>query len=98
MSRQFRDPYFNGRRAKRILVTVFLLHLAIIVLPLIFASLTEHFEPRIIVMNVGMADLPAGDNLDSEDIVVFNINGNLKGDEERYVFLGRVCYVGATAV
>ena len=68
MSRQSRDPYFNGRRAKRILVTVFLLHLAIIVLPLIFASLTEHFEPRIIVMNVGMADLPAGDNLDSGDI------------------------------
>ena len=68
MSRQSRDPYFNGRRAKRILVTVFLLHLAIIVLPLIFASLTEHFEPRIIVMNVGMADLPAGDSLDSGDI------------------------------
>ena len=64
----YRDPYFNGRRAKRILVTVFLLHLAIIVLPLIFASLTEHFEPRIIVMNVGMADLPAGDSLDSGDI------------------------------
>ena len=68
MSRQSCDPYFNGRRAKRILVTVFLLHLAIIVLPLIFASLTEHFEPRIIVMNVGMADLPAGDSLDSGDI------------------------------
>ena len=68
MSRQSRDPYFNGRRAKQILVTVFLLHLAIIVLPLIFASLTEHFEPRIIVMNVGMADLPAGDSLDSGDI------------------------------
>ena len=68
MSRQSRDPYFNGRRAKRILVTVFLLHLAIIVLPLIFASLTEHFEPRIIVMNVGMADLPAGDSLDFGDI------------------------------
>lgn len=65
MNRQSHDPYFNSRRAKRILVTVFLLHLAIIVLPLIFASLTEHFEPRIIVMNVGMADLPAGDSLDS---------------------------------
>lgn len=68
MNSPSRDPYFNGRRAKRILVTVFLLHLAIIVLPLIFASLTEQFEPRIIVMNVGMADLPAGDNLDSGDI------------------------------
>lgn len=65
MNRQSHDPYFNSRRAKRILVTVFLLHLAIIVLPLIFASLTEHFEPRIIVMNVGMADFPAGDSLDS---------------------------------
>ena len=65
MNRQSHDPYFNSRRAKRILVTVFLLHLAIIVLPLIFASLTEQFEPRIIVMNVGMADLPAGDSLDS---------------------------------
>lgn len=65
MNSPSRDPYFNGRRAKRILVTVFLLHLAIIVLPLIFASLTEQFEPRIIVMNVGMADLPAGDSLDS---------------------------------
>ena len=31
-------------------------------------------------------------------LVVFNINGNLKGDEERYVFLGRDGYVGATAV
>lgn len=65
MNSPSRDPYFNSRRAKRILVTVFLLHLAIIVLPLIFASLTEQFEPRIIVMNVGMADLPAGDSLDS---------------------------------
>ena len=65
MNSTSRDPYFNSRRAKRILVTVFLLHLAIIVLPLIFASLTEQFEPRIIVMNVGMADLPAGGSLDS---------------------------------
>ena len=65
MNRQSHDPYFNSRRAKRILVTVFLLHLAVIVLPLIFTSLTEQFEPRIIVMNVGMADLPAGDSLDS---------------------------------
>ena len=68
MSRQSRDPYFNGRRAKRILVTVFLLHLAIIVLPLIFASLTEHFEPRVIVMNVGMADLQLGDAPDAGEI------------------------------
>ena len=34
----------------------------------------------------------------SPSMVVFNINGNLKGDEERYVFLGRDGYVGATAV
>ena len=68
MNRQSRDPYFNGRRAKQILVTVFLLHLAIIVLPLIFASLTEHFEPRVIVMNVGMADLQLGDAPDAGEI------------------------------
>lgn len=68
MNRQSRDPYFNGRRAKQILVTVFLLHLAIIVLPLIFASLTEHFEPRVIVMNVGMADLQLGDAPDVREI------------------------------
>lgn len=65
MNSPSRDPYFNSRRAKRILVSVFLLHLAIIVLPLIFASLTEEFEPRIIVMNVGIADLPPGGRLDS---------------------------------
>ena len=68
MKRHPSDPYFNGRRAKRILVTVFLLHLAIIVLPLIFASLTEHFEPRVIVMNVGMADLQLGDAPDAGEI------------------------------
>ena len=68
MNRQSHDPYFNGRRAKQILVTVFLLHLAIIVLPLIFASLTEHFEPRVIVMNVGMADLQLGDAPDAGEI------------------------------
>ena len=65
MNRQPRDPYFNGRRAKQILVAVFLLHLAVIILPLIFASLTEHFEPRVIVMNVGMADLQLGDAPDA---------------------------------
>ena len=68
MNRQSRDPYFNGRRAKRILVTVFLLHLAIIILPLIFASLTEHFEPRVIVMNVGMTDLQLDDAPDAGGI------------------------------
>ena len=62
------DPYFNGRRARVILVTVFFLHAAIIAVPLIYASLTEYFDPPVIVMKVGMADLPPGDAPDAGEV------------------------------
>ena len=62
------DPYFNGRRSRVILVTVFFLHAAIIAVPLIYASLTEYFDPPVIVMKVGMADLPPGDAPDAGEV------------------------------
>ena len=62
------DPYFNGRRSRIILVTVFFLHAAIIAVPLIYASLTEYFDPPVIVMKVGMADLPLGDAPDAGEV------------------------------
>ena len=62
------DPYFNGRRSRVILVTVFFLHAAIIAVPLIYASLTEYFDPPVIVMKVGMADLPLGDAPDAGEV------------------------------
>ena len=68
MSEQPRDPYFNGRRSKVILVSVFFLHAAVIAVPLIYASLTEFFDPPVIVMKVGMADLPLGDAPDAGEV------------------------------
>ena len=62
------DPYFNGRRSRVILVTVFFLHAAIIAVPLIYASLTDYFDPPVIVMKVGMADLPPGDAPDAGEV------------------------------
>ena len=62
------DPSFNGRRSRVILVTVFFLHAAIIAVPLIYASLTEYFDPPVIVMKVGMADLPPGDAPDAGEV------------------------------
>jgi len=62
------DPYFNGRRSRVILVTVFFLHAAIIAVPLIYASLTEYFDPPVIVMKVGMSDLPLGDAPDAGEV------------------------------
>jgi TonB family protein len=62
------DPYFNGRRSRIILVTVFFLHAAIIAVPLIYASLTDYFDPPVIVMKVGMADLPPGDAPDAGEV------------------------------
>ena len=56
MNRQSRDPYFNSKRAKRILVAVLLFHLIIIVMLLIFVSLKDRFDKPAIVMNVGMTD------------------------------------------
>jgi len=60
-----KDPYFNQKRARRILTGVLLLHVALIAVPLIYSSLTEFFDPPVIVMKVGLADLPLGDSPDA---------------------------------
>ena len=60
-----KDPYFNPRRARAILSGVLLMHIGLIVIPLIYASLTEYFNPPVIVMKVGLADLPLGDSPDA---------------------------------
>ena len=65
MGGQFKDPYFNAKRAKRILLGVLLMHICIVAVPLIYASLTEFFDPPVIVMKVGLADLPLGDSPDA---------------------------------
>ena len=66
MGGQFnKDPYFNPKRARAILTGVLLMHIAIILFPLIYASLTEFFDPPVIVMKVGLADLPLGDSPDA---------------------------------
>jgi len=59
------DPYFSPKRARAISFGVFLLHISIIAVPLIYASLTEYFDPPVIVMKVGLADLPLGDSPDA---------------------------------
>ena len=59
------DPYFSPRRARAIFFGVFLLHISIIAVPLIYASLSEYFDPPVIVMKVGLADLPLGDSPDA---------------------------------
>ena len=60
-----KDPYFNPKRARTILTGVLLLHVALIAVPLIYSSLTEFFDPPVIVMKVGLADLPLGDSPDA---------------------------------
>ena len=66
MSGQFgKDPYFNPKRARAILTGVLLMHVGLIAVPLIYSSLTDYFEPPLIVMKVGLADLPLGDSPDA---------------------------------
>jgi len=60
-----KDPYANPKRAKAILLTVLLMHVSVIAVPIIYASLTEYFDPPVIVMKVGLADLPLGDSPDA---------------------------------
>ncbi len=60
-----KDPYFNPRRARAILSGVLLMHVGLIVIPLIYASLTDYFNPPLVVMKVGLADLPLGDSPDA---------------------------------
>jgi outer membrane biosynthesis protein TonB len=61
----FKDPYANPKRARAILFGVLLLHVGVIAVPLIYASLTDFFDPPVIVMKVGLADLPPGDSPDA---------------------------------
>ena len=66
MGGNFKDPYFSAKRAQGILVGVLMLHAAIIVVPLIFAALSDYFvDPPVFVMKVGIADLPLGDAPDA---------------------------------
>ena len=65
MSGQVNDPYFSAKRAKIILFSVLLVHICIIAVPLIYTSLTEYFDPPLVVMKVGLADLPLGDSPDA---------------------------------
>ncbi len=60
-----KDPYFNPKRARAILTSVLLMHVALIAVPLIYSSLTDFFDPPVIVMKVGLADLPLGDSPDA---------------------------------
>ncbi len=66
MGGQFgKDPYFNPKRARAILTGVLLMHVGLIAVPLIYSSLTDFLEPPLIVMKVGLADLPPGDSPDA---------------------------------
>ena len=65
MSSQTNDPYFNPKRTRDILFGVLLVHIGIIAIPLIYSSLTDFFEPPLVVMKVGLADLPLGDSPDA---------------------------------
>ena len=60
-----KDPYFNPKRARAILTGVLLMHVGLIAVPLIYSSLTDYFDPPLIVMKVGLADLPLGDSPDA---------------------------------
>ena len=48
MGGMFRDPYYSSRRARSVLFGVLMVHIAIIAVPLIYASLTEYFDPPLI--------------------------------------------------
>lgn len=65
MGGTFKDPYYNSKRARGVLFGVLLVHIAVIAVPLIYASLTEYFDPPLVVMKVGLADLPPGDSPDA---------------------------------
>ena len=65
MGGQFKDTYFNAKRAQVILFGVLMAHICIVAVPLIYASLTDYFDPPLIVMKVGIADLPLGDSPDA---------------------------------
>lgn len=65
MGGMFRDPYYSSRRARGVLFGVLLVHIAIIAVPMIYASLTEYFDPPLVVMKVGLVDLPPGDSPDA---------------------------------
>lgn len=65
MGGQAKDPYFSAKRARIILFSVLLVHICIVVVPLIFSMLTEYFDPPLIVMKVGLVDLPLGDSPDA---------------------------------
>jgi len=65
MGAPFSDPYTNPKRARAILFGVLLMHVGVIAVPLIYASLTDFFDPPVIVMKVGLADLPLGDSPDA---------------------------------
>ena len=65
MNRPTNDPYFNPKRTRDILFGVLLVHIGIIAVPLIYSSLTDYLEPPLVVMKVGLADLPLGDSPDA---------------------------------
>ena len=65
MSGRTDDPYFNPRRTRNILFGVLLIHIGVIAVPLIYSSLSDYFEPPLVVMKVGLADLPLGDSPDA---------------------------------
>lgn len=60
-----KDPYFNPKRARATLTGVLLMHIGLIAVPLIYSSLTDFFDPPLIVMKVGLTDLPLGDSPDA---------------------------------
>ena len=63
MGSNSKDPYFSLKRAQGILVGVLMFHVGILIVPLIFAALSDYFiDPPVFVMKVGMADLPLGDS------------------------------------
>ena len=65
MSVQNSDPYFSPKRTRNILFCVLLAHISIVAVPLIYSSLTDYFDPPLVVMKVGLADLPLGDSPDA---------------------------------
>ena len=66
MGSSFKDPYFSLKRAQGILVGVLMFHVGILIVPLIFAALSDYFvDPPVFVMKVGVADLPLGDSPDA---------------------------------
>ena len=55
------DPYFSPKRLRIILTSVLLVHVGVIIVPMINSFLTDYFDPPLVVMKVGLADLPLGD-------------------------------------